>query len=48
MSEQSCQPVFKTGIDVLDRVLFCVGDKGITVSIAVVAVFFVLLLLRRR
>jgi hypothetical protein len=48
MSAQSCQPVFKTGVDVLDRVLFCIGDKGVTVFIVVVAAFFVLLLLRRR
>ena len=48
MSEQTCQPVLRTGIDVLDRVLFCVGDKGITVFIVVVVSFFMLLLLRRR
>ena len=48
MSEQSCQPMFKVGIDMFDMVMFCVGDKGVTVFIVAVAAFFVLLLLRRR
>ena len=46
--EPSCQPIFKIGVDVFDRVLFCVGDKGVTVFIALVAAVFVLLLLMRR
>jgi len=43
-----CNPLFRVGIDMFDMVLFCVGDKGITVFTVVVAAFFVLLLLRRR
>jgi hypothetical protein len=42
-----CQPMFRTGIDVLDRVMFCIGGRGITVAV-VVAVFIVLLLLLRK
>ena len=44
---QQCEPVVRTGVDVLDKVLFCVGGYGITVAVAVVA-FFVLLLIRGR
>jgi hypothetical protein len=44
MSAQACEPVIKTGVDVLDRVLFCVGGYGVTVAVAVAA-FFVLLML---
>jgi hypothetical protein len=46
--EPSCRPILKTGLDVLDRVLFCVGDKGVTVFIVLAAVFVLMLLMRRR
>jgi len=45
---QTCNPVFRTGVDVLDRVLFCVGNYGVTVVIVAAAFFVLLLLLRRR
>jgi len=44
---QQCQPVFKTGVDVFDKVLFCVGNYGITVAVLMAAFFVLLLLLRR-
>ena len=47
-ASQSCSPVVKTGVDVLDRVLFCIGSYGITVAVAVAAFFVLLLLVRRR
>jgi uncharacterized protein (TIGR03382 family) len=48
MSAQACEPVVRTGVDVLDRVLFCVGGYGVTVAVAVAAFFVLLLLVRRR
>ena len=45
---QTCSPVVKTGVDVLDRVLFCVGSYGVTVAVVVAAFFVLLLLVRRR
>jgi uncharacterized protein (TIGR03382 family) len=48
VKEQQCQPVFKMGIGVLDQVVFCVGSYGVTVAVAVVAFFVLLLLVRRR
>ena len=47
-ASQACSPVVKTGVDVLDRVLFCVGSYGVTVAVAVAAFFVLLLLVRRR
>ena len=47
MSAQICNPVVRTGVELLDRVLFCVGSYGVTVGIAVIAFFVLLLLLRR-
>jgi hypothetical protein len=43
-----CDPLIKVGIEVLDRVLFCIGDKGVTVFIIAVAFVVLLLLLRRK
>jgi len=42
-----CGAVFRTGVEALDRVLFCVGGYGITVAV-LLAVFVVILLLFRR
>jgi len=42
-----CEPVFRTGLDQLDAVVFCVGDYGVTVAVIIVAVFVLMLLLRR-
>jgi uncharacterized protein (TIGR03382 family) len=46
VQRQQCQPLFRTGVGVLDQVVFCVGSYGITVSVLVAA--FLLLLFRRR
>jgi hypothetical protein len=43
----ACQPILRTGIDFLDRVVFCIGNYGITVFILVLAFFVLLVLLRR-
>jgi hypothetical protein len=40
-----CSPVFTTGIDVLDRVLFCVGGYGVTVAVIIATVIFIILLM---
>jgi hypothetical protein len=47
-SPQSCSPVVKTGVGVLDQVVFCVGSYGVTVAVAVVAFFVLLLLVGRK
>jgi len=47
-ASQTCSPVVKTGVEFLDRVLFCVGSYGITVAVVVAAFFVLLLLIRRR
>ena len=41
-----CEPVFRTGVDALDSVVFCVGDKGVTVFVLALGVFVLILLLR--
>ena len=48
--EQSnvCQPVVRTGVELLDRVVFCVGGRGVTVFVLLVALFVLLMLVRRR
>jgi hypothetical protein len=45
-----CKPVIRTGNDVFDGVVFCVGNVGITVFVLAVFFGFLLLvrLLRRR
>ena len=48
VSSQGCEPVVKTGVEFLDRVLFCIGSYGVTVAVAVAAFFVLLLLVRRR
>ena len=49
MSEsKTCSPLVKTGVEFLDRVLFCIGSYGVTVAVAVAAFFVLLLLLARR
>ncbi len=40
-----CSPVFTTGIDVLDRVLFCVGGYGVTVAVVIAVLIFIILLI---
>jgi len=42
---QACSPVFKTGIEFLDHVVFCVGGYGISMSMLVVAVILLVLLM---
>jgi hypothetical protein len=45
--ETKCKPIIKTGIDVLDNVLFCIGNYGISLTVIIIAFFVLLLLLRR-
>jgi len=42
-----CQPIFRVGIDFLDRVVFCIGNYGITVLVLILAFIVLLILLRR-
>jgi hypothetical protein len=42
-----CQPVVKTGIDVLDSVVFCVGGVGVTVFVLLVALILLIVLIVR-
>ena len=44
---QACSPVFKTGIEFLDQVLFCVGGYGVSMSMLVVVVILLVLLMGR-
>jgi hypothetical protein len=46
--QNRCQPVVKTGVGVLDMVLFCIGSYGITFLIIIVAAFVLWLLLRMK
>jgi len=46
-SAPSCPPLIRTGNDVLDHVVFCVRNVGITVFVLIVFFLFLLLLLRR-
>ena len=41
-----CQQPFRTGIDVLDQVVFCIGGVGVTVSVLVLVLILFVLLLR--
>jgi hypothetical protein len=45
-----CSPVVRTGVEFLDKVLFCAGNVGITVFVLLLFFGFLLLLLllRRR
>jgi hypothetical protein len=43
----ACEPVFRTGIEFLDRVVFCIRNYGITVFVLVLALIVLLVLLRR-
>jgi hypothetical protein len=43
-----CQPLFRTGIGVLDQVVFCIGGVGVSVSVLLVAFFVLLMLVRRK
>ena len=47
-ASQTCSPVVKTGVEFLDRVLFCIGSYGVTVAVVVAAFFVLLLLVRMR
>jgi hypothetical protein len=44
----TCNPVFRTGVDVLDKVVFCIGNYGVTVAVLAVAFLLLLLMARRR
>jgi len=44
---QVCSPVFRTGIEWLDQVVFCVGGYGVTVTVLLVAVTLLILLVGR-
>ena len=43
-----CRPIFRIGIDVLDKTVFCVGSVGVTVFMLLVAFFLLLLIWQRR
>ena len=43
----ACSPVFKTGIEFLDQVLFCVGGYGVTVTVLIAAITLLILLISR-
>jgi len=43
----ACSPVFKTGIEFLDRVLFCVGGYGVSVAVLIAAITLLILLISR-
>jgi len=45
---QACSPVFKTGIEFLDQVVFCVGGYGVTVTVLLIATITLLILLISR
>jgi hypothetical protein len=45
---EECSPLLRVGIDVLDRVVFCVGRYGVTVAVVLAAFFVLLLLVGRR
>jgi hypothetical protein len=45
---RQCVPVFRTGVEFLDWVVFCIGDVGITVFVLAVVFLLVWLLSRRR
>jgi hypothetical protein len=40
-----CSPVFTTGVDMLDSVVLCVGEYGVTVAVVVVALIFIIILM---
>ena len=40
-----CTPLFRTGVSMLDYILFCIGGVGVTVAVVIVA-FLLLVLLR--
>jgi len=44
---EHCKPIIRTGIEVLDNVLICVGGVGITLTVVVIAFFILLILLLR-
>lgn len=46
--KSQCQPLFRIGVDVLDKVVFCVGSYGITVFVLLVAFFVLLMLIWRK
>ena len=41
----TCSPILTTGVSWLDNILFCVGSYGITVTVALLAFIFVLMIL---
>ena len=41
-----CTPLFRTGVSMLDYVLFCVGGVGISVAVLLAVFVFLVLLLR--
>jgi len=43
----ACSPVFRTGIDVLDKVLFCVGGYGVSVAVLLAVMILLILLVGR-
>ena len=40
----SCSPLFRTGVELLDQVVFCVGGYGVTVFALLVAIILLMLL----
>ena len=40
-----CTPLFRTGVSMIDYILFCIGGVGVTVAV-VILTFLLLVLLR--
>ena len=38
-----CEPIIRTGIEALDRVILCISNYGITIIILIVALFLLLI-----
>ena len=41
-----CEPIFRTGVDQLDKVILCIGNYGVTVAVIIFVVLILVLLLR--
>jgi uncharacterized protein (TIGR03382 family) len=42
-----CRPIVRTGVELLDKIVFCIGGVGVTVFVLLV-VFLLVWLVRRR
>ena len=43
----ACSPLFRTGVEFLDQVLFCVGGYGVTMTILIAVAILLILLVGR-